>query len=109
MQVHASWPLLLPYAAGAWLSRWRSSARALAADAAGLVFGALLTGSLLLPTLLVYGMGAGSGGTGGSQPGAAGGAGQDASGGAAGAAGEGGTAPGGQGGAVIGGGHGGDG
>ncbi len=64
MQVHASWPLLLPYAAGAWLSRWRSGARALAADAAGFVFGALLTGSLLLPTLIVYGMGAGSGGTG---------------------------------------------
>lgn len=63
MQVHASWPLLLPYAAGAWLLRWRAGTRALAGDAAGFAVGALLTGSLLLPTLIVYGMGAGSGGT----------------------------------------------
>lgn len=63
MQVHASWPLLLPYAAFAWLSRWRSGAGALAAGAGGFAGGALLTGSLLLPTLLEYGIDAGSGGT----------------------------------------------
>jgi hypothetical protein len=63
LQVHMSWPLLLPYVAVAWLSRWRLGVRALAADIVGFVIGVLLTGTTLAPTLLTYGTSGGSGGT----------------------------------------------
>jgi len=63
LQIHMSWPLLLPYAALAWVSRWRMGARSLAADAVAFAGGALLGGLTLIPTLAVYGMNSGSGGT----------------------------------------------
>ena len=63
LQIHMSWPLLLPYVALAWLSRWKMGARSLASDAAAFVGGALLGGLTLIPTLVVYGMNSGSGGT----------------------------------------------
>jgi hypothetical protein len=63
MQIHLSWPLLLPYVAAAWLSSWRRGVRAVSFDTGALVGGFLLFGSLLIPTYLVYGLGAGSGGT----------------------------------------------
>jgi len=63
LQIHMSWPLLLPYLAVAWLSRWRMGARTLATDILGFACGAALVGSTLLPTLLTYGMSGGSGGT----------------------------------------------
>ncbi|MFN7984295.1 MAG: hypothetical protein U0Q11_20815 [Vicinamibacterales bacterium] len=63
LQIHMSWPLLLPYAGVAWVSRWRSGARAMALDAAGFACGAFVSGTLLLPTLVTYGLHAGSGGT----------------------------------------------
>ena len=60
MQLHLSWPLLLPYIAAAFFARaregWRSSGRAAAAFWGGFV----LTGALILPTWMRYG----SGGTG---------------------------------------------
>jgi hypothetical protein len=62
MQIHMSWPLLLPFVAGAWISRWRDGAAALAANAAAFGAGALLPALLLLPTLLTYGATTGSGG-----------------------------------------------
>ena len=62
MQIHMSWPLLLPYLLLAWLSRWRDGAVDLARNAAASVGGALVPGLLLLPTLLPYGLRAGSGG-----------------------------------------------
>ena len=62
MQIHMSWPLLLPYAAGAWLSRRSDGARPLAGHAAAFAAGALIPGALLLPTLARYGIHAGSGG-----------------------------------------------
>ena len=63
LQIHMSWPLLLPYAALAWLSGWRRGARATAANTAGLACGLLLFGTLLIPTVIAYGTHAGSGGT----------------------------------------------
>jgi hypothetical protein len=55
MQVHMSWPLLLPYLA---VAIWMAGIRYLAAAAAGAVAPALL----LLPTFLEYGLAGGSGG-----------------------------------------------
>jgi hypothetical protein len=63
VQIHMSWPLLLPYIGCAWLAGWRSGPRALALHALAFVGGTLLTGALLAPTLLVYGLHAGGGGT----------------------------------------------
>jgi len=63
LQIHMSWPLLLPYAGVAWLSRWRSGGRSMAIDAFGFVCGACLSGTVLAPTLLTYGLHGGSGGT----------------------------------------------
>lgn len=60
MQVHMSWPLLLPFIAAAFFARaregWRSSGPAVAAFCGGFV----LTGAFILPTWMTYG----SGGTG---------------------------------------------
>ena len=61
-QIHMSWPLLLPFAAGAWLSRRGSGLRAMLVDAGAFVVGALIPGALLLPTLTRYGLSTGSGG-----------------------------------------------
>jgi hypothetical protein len=61
-QIHMSWPLLLPFAAGAWIGRRGGGAGAMAAAAAAFVAGALVPGMLLLPTLARYGFSAGSGG-----------------------------------------------
>lgn len=62
MQIHMSWPLLLPYAAGAWISRRSDGVRSLAIDAAAFAAGALLPAALLLPTFARWGLDAGSGG-----------------------------------------------
>jgi hypothetical protein len=62
LQIHMSWPLLLPFAAGAWISRRSDGPRALAIDAAAFAAAALIPGALLLPTLARYGPHAGSGG-----------------------------------------------
>ncbi|MDO8795749.1 MAG: hypothetical protein Q7J25_14150 [Vicinamibacterales bacterium] len=62
MQIHMSWPLLLPYAAVGWMSRRSDGIRALAIDAVAFFAGALIPGALLLPTLVHYGIHDGSGG-----------------------------------------------
>jgi hypothetical protein len=62
MQIHMSWPLMLPFIAWAWLSQRHGGARALVVNAAALVVGALIPGMLLLPTFARYGIGGGSGG-----------------------------------------------
>ncbi len=64
VQIHMSWPLLLPYLGLAWISRWRDGMPALLVNAAAGVAGAALPGLLLVPTLLRYGIDAGSGGVG---------------------------------------------
>jgi hypothetical protein len=63
LQIHMSWPLLLPYAGIAWLSGWRRGVRALALDALGFAVGFLLLSALLVPTFVVYGLTGGTGGT----------------------------------------------
>jgi hypothetical protein len=62
MQIHMSWPLLAPFAIGAWLARRGRGPLSLIGDAATLAAGALIPGALLLPTLARYGLNAGSGG-----------------------------------------------
>jgi hypothetical protein len=64
MQLHMSWPLLLPYSAWALWSRRRDGIGALAQQSVAYAIGALLPGLLLLPTLVTYGPAAGSGGVG---------------------------------------------
>jgi hypothetical protein len=61
-QIHMSWPLLLPFAATALISRRRDGIRALIVNAAACAGGALLPGLLVLPTFVRYGLNAGSGG-----------------------------------------------
>jgi len=62
VQIHMSWPLLLPFVAIAWLSGAARSTRALAANLGGLIAGAALPALLLAPTLLLHGGATGSGG-----------------------------------------------
>jgi len=62
MQIHMSWPLVLPFAAVAWIGRWRDGVRALAMNALAFCAGALLPALALLPTIAQYGTGSGSGG-----------------------------------------------
>jgi hypothetical protein len=63
LQIHMSWPLLLPYAAFAWLSSRRNGWRSLAWNAAGFAAGAALLAIPLIPTFVVYGLRGGTGGT----------------------------------------------
>ena len=62
MQIHMSWPLLVPFVLIAWLGRRSEGAAALAVNAAAFCAGALVPGLLLLPTFMQYGVHAGSGG-----------------------------------------------
>jgi hypothetical protein len=62
-QIHMSWPLLIPYVGIAAVSQWRSGLRPMAGNLLGLAGGLLTIGVFLLPTLVVYGLRAGSGGT----------------------------------------------
>ena len=63
MQIHMSWYLLLPYLGVAWLSRRADGMGRLAAYALACAGGAALPGLALLPTVLQYGAGGGTGGT----------------------------------------------
>lgn len=63
MQIHMSWPLLLPFVGLAWISGRTLGVRALVTSALAFIAGFLPIGALLLPTFIVYGMDAGSGGT----------------------------------------------
>src|SRR5262245_4798774 len=54
MQLHMSWTLLVPFAGLAWLARARRGRGLVALGA--IAAGGLTTGSLLLPTLLRYGL-----------------------------------------------------
>ena len=62
MQIHMSWPLLVPFAALAWASRWRDGVRDMMVNLLSLAAGALVPAVFLLPTLALHGAAAGSGG-----------------------------------------------
>jgi hypothetical protein len=62
MQIHMSWPLLAPFAIGAWAARRTRGPLSLMTDAGAFAAGALVPGVLLLPTIARYGLNAGSGG-----------------------------------------------
>jgi hypothetical protein len=63
LQIHMSWPLLLPYVGIAWLSDRGRGVRALVSDASAFAIGFLLVSALLIPTFVVYGASGGTGGT----------------------------------------------
>ena len=63
LQVHMSWPLLLPYAALALCSRWSDGALPTVRNGGALLCGLLIFGVFLVPTILRYGWHAGDGGT----------------------------------------------
>jgi hypothetical protein len=63
LQIHMSWPLLLPYAGVALVSRYRDRALTVAVYATGLGVGLIIFGWLVIPTAIKYGMSAGAGGT----------------------------------------------
>ncbi len=65
MQIHMSWPLLMPYVLMALLLRARSTrfaAGTLAANLAWLALGAAIPAATLVPTFVEYGLDGGSGG-----------------------------------------------
>jgi hypothetical protein len=59
VQLHMSWVVLVLYLLGAFVSRAREGARSFVQAAAWTLLGAALPGSLLFPTLWVYGLRAG--------------------------------------------------
>ena len=61
MQLHMSWPLLLPFAGLALLARLREGPRAAAVAFAAFVLGAATTMSLIVPTFLAHGQDGGGG------------------------------------------------
>jgi len=63
MQLHLSWPLLLPYIAVAWILAWRGGISSMSANLIAFTAGVLMFGALLIPTFVVYGLRGGTGGT----------------------------------------------
>ena len=63
MQIHMSWPLLLPYAGAVALARAKNGWRSALHDGAAIAAGFAVPGLLLVPTLVVFGPGGFSGGT----------------------------------------------
>lgn len=59
MQVHMSWPLLLPFIATAFFARAREGWRSCGLAAAAFCGGLALTGAFIVPTWITYGMVAG--------------------------------------------------
>jgi len=62
MQIHMSWPLMLPFAGFAWVAQRDEGPGARARNAAAFLAGAAVPAALLLPTFIRYGAG-GLGGT----------------------------------------------
>jgi hypothetical protein len=63
MQLHMSWVILVPFVLVAFYAQAQQKGRAILRPSMWFIFGALLTGSLLLPTFLRYGIGGGTGDT----------------------------------------------
>ncbi len=63
LQLHMSWVILMPYVVAALYFQGQQGLKAFLKGTGWLLFGAMITGSLLLPTYLKYGITGGSGGT----------------------------------------------
>jgi hypothetical protein len=63
LQIHMSWPLLLPYVVIAWLANRTKGVRSLAITAMAFTIGMAIPAVLIAPTLLRFGAHASSGGT----------------------------------------------
>jgi len=63
MQLHLSWVVLIPYAVVSFCFQFREQHRRALISLLWFISGALLSGSLLVPTFLKYGIAAGLGGT----------------------------------------------
>jgi len=63
MQIHMSWPLLVPFAALAWALARRRGPIGMLGNAAALLVGWLIFATVLMPTFVTYGLHAGSGNT----------------------------------------------
>jgi hypothetical protein len=63
MQFHMSWVVLVPYVALSLYCQYRSAGRRILASVMWFSFGAILTGSLLVPTFIKYGLANGLGDT----------------------------------------------
>lgn len=63
MQLHLSWVVLVPYVALSFYFQFREMGRRVLSSFAWFLAGAVVTGSLLLPTFIKYGFAAGMGGT----------------------------------------------
>ena len=63
MQIHMSWPLMLPYVAYACITTRAEGIRALTVRVISFLAGALVPGLLVIPTWTHFGLRAGSGGT----------------------------------------------
>ena len=66
MQLHMSWVLLPPYVLVSFYFQYKSQGKGILASLGWFVIGGAITGSLLLPTFLKYGMVGGIGGAGGT-------------------------------------------
>jgi hypothetical protein len=64
MQLHLSWVVLVPYVALSFYFQFREMRRRVFSSFAWFLGGAIITGSLLIPTFIKYGFSAGMGGTG---------------------------------------------
>jgi hypothetical protein len=63
MQLHLSWPTLAPYILLAFYFQWRRGVKEFVRGALYFIAGAAITASVLLPTYLNYGLGAGANGS----------------------------------------------
>lgn len=61
VQIHMSWPLLLPYAALAWLAGRDLGPRSMVSNALAFVAGFLIIAAVLFPTIAAYGLNFGGG------------------------------------------------
>src|SRR4030095_8549861 len=64
MQLHLSWTIMVPYVCASFFFQFRSSRENFIRSIGWFALGALLTGSLLIPTFLKFGLREGLGGTG---------------------------------------------
>lgn len=63
-QLHMSWPILIPFLLASFVFQWRERGKKIVASAVHFALGALVTGILLVPTFIKYGLTSRAGGVG---------------------------------------------